>query len=253
MIRAFQRLVPLLVPGLLFAGCLEADPHVQQRAEEDRRYVESRLEAMETELSESLVNLPAERILEISGPEVMARQARVAHAEARGILMEDLRAALTVELDLRCQEMCESGMLHARRADRKEVEAGRNKALEEIKELKKDLELERSALDKISKDLEAEKARLAEQNRNILPMTCSPTGDAAFQAGLYGDALSKYRAALKDYGDPECHRVLALVYGALGYKKNQAKHLKDYLHLMRSKLEPQQVAKIQAELRAAKR
>lgn len=253
MSRALQSLIFLFAAGALFAGCLDADPHAQQRAEEERRYIETRLESMEAELREGLTSLPAERILEIIGPEVMARQARVAHAEARAVLMEDLRAALTVEVDLRCEEMCESGLLHARRADRREADAGRNQALEEIKQLKADLKAERESLKEARTTLDGEKARLADLGKTTKPASCSEAGDAAFQQGLYGDALSEYRQALSGDGGPECHRVLALIYGALGYKKNQTKHLTDYLHLMRPKLAPQQVAMIQAELRAAKR
>jgi tetratricopeptide (TPR) repeat protein len=253
MSRALQSMILVVTAGVLVAGCLEADPNSQKRNEEERRYFETRLETMEAELREGLTNLPAERILDLIGPEVMARQARVANAEARAVLMEDLRATLTVEMDLRCQEMCQSGLLQARRTDREEAEAGRNQALEEIRKLKDELEAERRSLKDARSALDAEQARLAELGKSTTPVSCSVAGDESFQQGLYGDALSKYREALKDNGTPECHRVLSVVYGALGYKQNQAKHLTDYLHIMRPKLAPQQVAMLQAELRAAKR
>ena len=253
MIRALRLLLTLLAVGAIMSGCFESDPHAKKRAEDERLYLESRLETMEAELRESLVNLPAERILELIGPEVMARQARVASAEMRGIVMSDLRAELTVELDLRCEEQCVAGLLNARRADRAEAEAGRDRSIEEIKKLREDLDGRKASLDKAREELEAERAKVVVVEKAAAPITCSPEGDAAFQVGLYGDALGKYRAALHADGPPECHRVLAAIYGALGYKKNQVKHLTDYLHVMRSELEPQQEAIIHAELRAAKR
>ncbi|MFH1532454.1 MAG: hypothetical protein ABIK09_17145 [Pseudomonadota bacterium] len=247
-------LLLLLSTVVLVPGCMDTDPHAQQRSEDERRYFEARLETMEAELRGSLTNLPAERILALIGPEMMARQAQVAQAEARGLLMDELRAELSVEMDLRCEELCAEGLLDARRADRKEAEAGRDRALEEIRKLRKVLDLEQASLDKAWKTLEEERVALAEAVRPAAaPVSCSQAGDAAFQEGLYGDALSEYRQALKTAGTPECHRVLALIYGALGYKENQAKHLTDYLHLMRQTLAKQQVAMIQAELRAAKR
>ena len=253
MSRALRLLFSVLFTGALFTGCVETEPHAQQRSEDERRYLESRLETLEAELRESLINLPAERIMEVIGPEVMARQARVAGAEVRGILMDELRAELTVELDLRCEEQCLAGILDARRADRAEAEAGRDRAIEEIRKLREGLDVEQAEFEKARRDLEKERAKLVTADKLAAPQTCSAAGDKAVQEGLYGDALSKYRTALQSDGTPECHRVLALIYGALGYKKNQAKHLRDYLHLMRPKLDPQQVAVIHAELRAAKR
>jgi len=252
MIHVLRLLFPLIIGGALAAGCLEADPLAQQRAEEERRYVESRLETMEAELRESLTNLPAERIMELIGPEVMARQARVAHFEARSILMEELRAELTVELDLRCEELCAAGLLVARRRDRAEAEADLGRALDELRKTRKELDEERAVLDAARSAFSEERdALVAACSGNPARVSCSETGDAAFQQGLFGDAIGAYRAAIKAGGPPECHRVLSRIYGALGYRKNQAKHLKDYLHLMRPNLDKQQVAILLAELRAA--
>ena len=235
------------------SACLEEDPYVQQRTEEERRYLESRLEAMEEEIKEGLVNLPAERILQIIGPEVTARATRTVQADVRRTLKEELRAELTVELAQRCDEQCLAGVLDARRIDRAEAEAGRNKAIEEIRKLREDLGAREAALGKALKVLEAKRAELVAQGNAAVPVSCSAAGDRAFQEGLYGDALSHYRAALKASGPPECHRVLARVYGALGYRKNVAKHLLDYQHLMSDALRPQQVAMLRAEIRGATR
>lgn len=253
MTRSLRLVLPVLLLAVAASACLEEDPYVQQRTEEERRYLESRLEAMEKEMKDFLVNLPAERILQIIGPEVTARATRTVQTEVRRALKEELRAELSVELALRCEEQCLAGVLDARRTDRAEAEAGRNKALEEIRKLRQDLGAREAALGKALQTLDAKRAELESQGNAAAAVSCSEAGDLAFQEGLYGDALSHYRAALKAGGPPECHRVLARIYGALGYRKNVAKHLLHYLRLMRDALRPQQVAMLRAEIKGAAR
>jgi len=242
----------LLALALAPAGCLDSDPQAQKRAEEERRYLESRLEEMEQELRDGLASLPADRILDLAGPELRARASRAVEESVRRSLREELRAELALELDLRCEERCEAAILEARRRDRSEVEAGRDRALEELRRLREEVLQDRRGLQEEHQALEEARA-VMEAGGGGGPVSCSAEGDAAFQKGLMGDALGIYKAALKKGGPPECYRVIAVIYGVLGYRKTMAEQLTNYLHVVRSRLQPQQIAVLQAEIRALNR